>query len=165
MLSTILSNGPPLACCTPMPQDASARGRASDQPGRVWSWPVWIALAFGAILPAAGVLLFVSIPVGRRTGAGCAAGRVERSGDCLVRGAGRDRRGPDVSLAMFGWCAIVRDRRGGVASLAIAVLASYYLNVMDKLGRSARPIGSGLLFLGSGWVLERTRRARSFGWR
>jgi hypothetical protein len=29
---------------------------------------------------------------------------------------------------------------------------------MDKLGRSASLIGLGILFLGGGWLLERTRR-------
>jgi len=29
---------------------------------------------------------------------------------------------------------------------------------MDRLGRSASLVGLGLLFLGGGWALERTRR-------
>jgi hypothetical protein len=29
---------------------------------------------------------------------------------------------------------------------------------MDKMGRSASLIGLGVLFLGGGWALERTRR-------
>jgi len=34
----------------------------------------------------------------------------------------------------------------------------YFSNVMDKLDRSASLIGLGVLFLGMGWALERTRR-------
>ena len=46
----------------------------------------------------------------------------------------------------------------GIAGLAITVLAFYFSSVMDKLGRSASLMGIGLLFLGGGWLLERTRR-------
>ena len=46
----------------------------------------------------------------------------------------------------------------GVAGLGITVLVFYFSSVMDKLGRSASLMGLGLLFLGGGWVLERTRR-------
>src|ERR1039458_4901691 len=70
--------------------------------------------------------------------------------------------GPHASIAMYCWCAIgaaglaawgIRDARPervnlGVAGLAITVLAFY----------SSSLIGIGLLFLGGGWVLERTRR-------
>jgi hypothetical protein len=38
------------------------------------------------------------------------------------------------------------------------VLAFYFSDVMDRLGRSASLIGLGLLFLGGGYLLERTRR-------
>lgn len=80
--------------------------------------------------------------------------------------------GRHVSVAMYAWCAIgaaglaawgIRDARAervnlGVAGLAATVLAFYFSSVMDKLGRSASLIGIGLLFLGGGWLLERTRR-------
>ena len=46
----------------------------------------------------------------------------------------------------------------GAALFAATVLAFYFSQVMDKLGRSASLIGLGLLFLGGGWALERTRR-------
>jgi len=79
---------------------------------------------------------------------------------------------PRASIAMYCWCAIgaaglaawgIRDARAervnlGVAGLAITVMAFYFSNVMDKLGRSASLMGIGLLFLGGGWALERTRR-------
>jgi len=77
-----------------------------------------------------------------------------------------------ASLATYAWCAIgaaglaawgFRDARAervnlAFAGLAITVMAFYFSNVMDKLGRSASLIGIGLLFLGGGWALERTRR-------
>jgi uncharacterized membrane protein len=46
----------------------------------------------------------------------------------------------------------------GIAGFALTVLAFYFSSVMDKLGRSASLIGLGVLFLGGGWALERTRR-------
>ncbi len=70
------------------------------------------------------------------------------------------------------WCAVLavgviwwglRDRRPerinlGIAGFALTVLVFYFSDVMDKLGRSASLIGLGLLFLGGGYLLERTRR-------
>lgn len=75
-------------------------------------------------------------------------------------------------LVVYVWCALgavglaawgIRDARVervnlGIAGFAITVLAFYFSNVMDMLGRSASLIGLGLLFLGGGWLLERTRR-------
>jgi hypothetical protein len=57
----------------------------------------------------------------------------------------------------------VRDRRVervnlGTAGFALAVTFFYFSDVMDRLGRSASLIGLGLLFLGGGYLLERTRR-------
>lgn len=46
----------------------------------------------------------------------------------------------------------------GIAAFAITVMAFYFSHVMDKLGRSASLIALGCLFLGGGWLLERTRR-------
>jgi uncharacterized membrane protein len=46
----------------------------------------------------------------------------------------------------------------GAAVFAATVLAFYFSQVMDKLGRSASLVGLGLLFLGGGWALERLRR-------
>ena len=42
--------------------------------------------------------------------------------------------------------------------LVPTVLAFYFSQVMDKLGRSASLVGLGLLFLLGGWLLEKTRR-------
>ena len=46
----------------------------------------------------------------------------------------------------------------GAAFFAATVVAFYFSEVMDKLGRSASLIGLGLLFLAGGWALERLRR-------
>lgn len=64
-----------------------------------------------------------------------------------------------VGLAAWG----IREARAervnlGIAGFAITVLAFYFSSVMDMLGRSASLIGLGILFLGGGWLLERTRR-------
>jgi len=66
-----------------------------------------------------------------------------------------------LSLGLIGWG--VLDRRAerinlGVAGFALTVLVFYFSSVMDRLGRSASLVGLGLLFLGGGWALERTRR-------
>jgi uncharacterized membrane protein len=72
----------------------------------------------------------------------------------------------------YVWCAVgsiglaawgVREARSerinlGMAGFAITLLAFYFSSVMDKLGRSASLIVLGLLFLGGGWLLEKTRR-------
>jgi hypothetical protein len=79
---------------------------------------------------------------------------------------------PSGNALVYVWCAIgavglvawgIREARPeriniGIAGFAIDVLAYYFSTVMDKLGRSASLILLGLLFLGGGWVLERTRR-------
>jgi uncharacterized membrane protein len=57
----------------------------------------------------------------------------------------------------------LRDRRAtpinlGMAGFALTVAVFYFSDVMDRLGRSASLIGLGLLFLGGGYLLERTRR-------
>jgi uncharacterized membrane protein len=64
-----------------------------------------------------------------------------------------------VGLVAWG----VRDGRGervnfGAAIFAATVIAFYFSQVMDKLGRSASLVGLGLLFLAGGWALERVRR-------
>ena len=77
-----------------------------------------------------------------------------------------------VDVPLYLWCAVgsaglagwgLQDGRGerinlGVAGFAVTVLVFYFSSVMDKLGRSASLIVLGLLFLGGGWLLERTRR-------
>jgi len=65
------------------------------------------------------------------------------------------------AVGLVGWG--LRDRRKervnlGVVGFALSVLAFYFSEVLDKMGRAAGMIGLGLLFLGGGWFLERTRR-------
>ena len=76
------------------------------------------------------------------------------------------------SIALYPWWVLgaiglvawgVRDGRGervnlGAAIFAATVIAFYFSQVMDKLGRSASLVGLGLLFLAGGWALERVRR-------
>ena len=46
----------------------------------------------------------------------------------------------------------------GAAIFAGTVMAFYFSEVMDRLGRSASLIGLGALFLFGGWGIERARR-------
>jgi uncharacterized membrane protein len=76
------------------------------------------------------------------------------------------------SVLVYIWCAVgavnlvvwgLRDGRServnlGIAGFALTVLVFYFSSVMDRLGRSVSLIVLGLLFLGGGWLLERTRR-------
>ena len=76
------------------------------------------------------------------------------------------------SIALYAWWAIgaiglvawgVRDGRServnmGAVVFAATVMAFYFSQVMDKLGRSASLVGLGVLFLAGGWGLERIRR-------
>jgi hypothetical protein len=64
-----------------------------------------------------------------------------------------------IGLIAWGLREARRERVNlGVAGFALTVLAFYFSNVMDKLGRAASLIGLGLLFLLGGWLLEKTRR-------
>jgi uncharacterized membrane protein len=80
--------------------------------------------------------------------------------------------GGENTLIVYAWLALgaaalaawgIRDGRGervnlGIAGFALTVLTFYFSSVMDKLGRSMSLMGLGLLFLGGGWLLEKTRR-------
>jgi uncharacterized membrane protein len=46
----------------------------------------------------------------------------------------------------------------GVAGFALTVLSFYYSSVFGRFGRALGLIGMGVLFIGGGWWLERTRR-------
>ena len=50
----------------------------------------------------------------------------------------------------------------GAALFAAAVVAFYFSNVMDMLGRSASLIGLGIVLLAGGWGIERMRRGLVF---
>ena len=65
------------------------------------------------------------------------------------------------ATAMAAWG--VKEARSerinmGAAMFGATVLAFYFSQVMDKLGRSASLIGLGLVFLAGGWLIERVRR-------
>ncbi|MCP9848397.1 DUF2157 domain-containing protein [Cyanobium sp. Morenito 9A2] len=65
------------------------------------------------------------------------------------------------SLLMVGWG--LREARLerinlGAVFFAVTLVAFYFSEVMDKLGRSASLVGLGALFLLGGWLLETTRR-------
>jgi uncharacterized membrane protein len=64
-----------------------------------------------------------------------------------------------VGLAAWG----IRERRRllfnlGVGLVALALAGFYFSNVFDALGRSLGLFGLGILLLGGGFLLERTRR-------
>ena len=75
-------------------------------------------------------------------------------------------------LAMYGLLAIgaigivlwgLRDGQRlavnvGVLGFALAMLGFYYASLYDRFGRALGLIGLGVLFIGGGWLLERTRR-------
>lgn len=46
----------------------------------------------------------------------------------------------------------------GILGFALAIFGFYFSSIFDKLGRSLGLIGMGVLFIGGGWLLERTRR-------
>lgn len=75
-------------------------------------------------------------------------------------------------LAFYALCALgaagvvywgVKDQQRlhvnvGILGFALAIVAFYFSSLFDKLGRSLGLIGMGVLFIGGGWLLERTRR-------
>ena len=64
--------------------------------------------------------------------------------------------------AFFAWWGVQRRSRAivnyGVVCFALAVLWFYFSNVMGKLERSFSLMLLGVIFLGGGWLLEKTRR-------
>jgi hypothetical protein len=83
-----------------------------------------------------------------------------------------DSREYSPRVAIYGVCAlsaigmvlwgVQEQRRERInlefAGFAVTIIAFYFSNVMDKLGRSASLVGVGLLFLLGGWQLEQLRR-------
>ena len=64
-----------------------------------------------------------------------------------------------IGMVLWGVQEQRRERINlGIAGFAITIIAFYFSNVMDKLGRSASLVGFGLLFLLGGWKLEQLRR-------
>jgi len=65
------------------------------------------------------------------------------------------------AVGLVAWGVVERHSERvnyGAAIFGGTVLAFYFSQVMDKLGRSASLITLGLLFLAGGWLIERTRR-------
>ena len=64
--------------------------------------------------------------------------------------------------AFFAWWGVQQRSRAivnyGVVCFALAVLWFYFSNVMGKLERSFSLMLLGVIFLGGGWLLEKTRR-------
>jgi uncharacterized membrane protein len=133
-----------------------------DRAASPWgSHAYWIAWAVALIAP---LLVALALDARRAVWNGAAIAWTV----ALAATAG----GSHESLVTYTWCALgaaglaawgILDGRAervnlGVAGLGITVLVFYFSSVMDKLGRSASLMGLGLLFLGGGWVLERTRR-------
>ncbi len=64
-----------------------------------------------------------------------------------------------VALVAWGVAESHRARIDlGMACFSLTIVTFYFSNVMDKLDRSLSLIGLGILFLGGGWALHRTRR-------
>lgn len=153
--------------------------------GGIWLLPAALSLAvytaaapamssWGAVSPASRTVAWL-VALGAPVGAalvlhGFRGWPIIGAAAWVLALFGLDRTG--ASLPLYAWWAIgaaalagwgVTDRRTerinvGAAIFAATVIAFYFSEVMSKLGRSVSLIGLGLLFLGGGWALERTRR-------
>jgi hypothetical protein len=130
----------------PPPQAPAGGARAL-----AWTLALALPLVVSAALRGRGALLMLP-----------AAGWVA-AGPWLIhqRGVAPYLWAAGASALLIWWG--LRDRRGsrinlGMAGFALTVTVFYFSDVMDRLGRSASLIGLGLLFLGGGYLLERTRR-------
>ncbi len=129
--------------------------------GGQWGSGEWYASALAVLVP-----LGVALALDARRAVWSAAAIAWTAGLAAIGS------GSNGSIAVYCWCAIgaaglaawgIREGRAervnlAFGGLAITVMAFYFSSVIDKLGRSASLIGMGLVFLGGGWLLERTRR-------
>lgn len=80
--------------------------------------------------------------------------------------------GMRLEISVYAWCVVgavglvawgIHEASSerinlGMAGFAIALVAFFFSNIMDKLGRSASLFALGILFLAGGWYWERLRR-------
>ena len=97
---------------------------------------------FPNVVAACGALLIALSAVFNRTPIPYAACALNAAG--LVWWGVRERRRERINL--------------GLAGFAVAVLAFFFSDVMNKLGRAAGLLTLGVLFLAGGWYMERFRR-------
>jgi hypothetical protein len=130
--------------------------------GRSWG----VALA-GWTLALGGPLALAAIMRGRAAWMNAIATLWAVALAWMVAGSGWEPGWTVYALCGVGAAGLVlwglMDARGervnlGLAGFAITLLAFYFSNVMDKLGRSLGLMGLGVLFLAGGWQLERLRR-------
>jgi uncharacterized membrane protein len=124
--------------------------------------PAWLALGWGVALAAPLAVAFVVRNRGAWLNLMVAVWTLVAVNLWRVTG----------TLALYRWFAIgaialaawgVRESRPerinlGTIAFALVVVAFYFSEVMDKLGRSASLVAFGILFLAGGWMLERMRR-------
>ena len=128
MPPALLAAGWTLAVLAPLAVGAALRGRAA--------WPLGVALAFAVVVTRLDVL--------------DAGGRLALHALYLAAAVG---------LTLWGLRDAHRLRVNlGVLAFALTVLSFYFSSVFDRIGRSLGLVALGVLFLGGGWVLERTRR-------
>ena len=64
-----------------------------------------------------------------------------------------------TALAAWGVADASSERVNlATAIFAVTLIAFYFSQIMDKIGRSASLMGLGVLFLAGGWAIEQTRR-------
>ncbi len=132
-------------------------------PSRLLGWALILAPAAIAVLRLRLALIPVAV--------GLAAGILLPFCQTNIHSQyGYTQSGPNLfahllitGLAVFlGWWGVTRSSKAlanyGVVGFALSVAWFYFTDLLDKLGRSLGLIGLGLLFLGGGYLLERTRR-------
>lgn len=118
-----------------------------------WAFAILLPLALGYFLkclPPAAIALAWALGICTLSGGGTSSNELLLY---LWYAAG------SAALAWWGIAEKRAERINlGIAGFALTILFFYFSSVMDKLGRSASLITLGILFLGGGWALERTRR-------
>lgn len=164
------------AVLLPMSVGALADGWVGWEFGQRWGFiPVGYRMAaFAVMLLIAGLGVAadraVGAPVAVAAGLGMVLPWMQRMVTDGVAGQMWRRSEPDVlayaavagaAVFLVGWGVRMSAKalvNYGMVAFATTVFWFYFSSVMDKLGRSLGLIVLGVLFLGGGWVLERTRR-------